>query len=176
MYRNSSENHFILTFIIALLITGCVAVKQSELPYDSGSMPIPEGHAALFIAVPGEWPNGKPFDYELSFNDTRVFLEEKSLNRLIVPAGTYSMQLPRVAQDENNTRILHTFENGKTVRLLLIERTVRPEIPDSLSAKALPVDLSNLEMEYLLLPSRLAAFEQMVEDNKLPLVEVKLQH
>ncbi len=106
--------------LLLAFAAGCVAVREVELKPPPGN--VPPGMADLWIAVPGSGLRD-PAALALEVEGVgRCYLRAGALNRLFLPPGPRSLRLPGLRQEGDNARIRHVFEEGRTLRLILLSR------------------------------------------------------
>ncbi len=144
-------------------IVGCVAVQEQVIPSNVGE--IPEGYSALLLAVPMDYPRGKSYFLEtkISSFEKTVFLEENAINLVYLPVGYSGIELIRLPQEANNARTEFYFGEGEVVRLTLYKRNLSQD------------QVGNNEVEFVLLPSNISAFNEIVRQNKLEVKKLEIQ-
>ncbi len=147
-----------LILVALLTLNACVTVQPDKAAMEINDLP-PE-HAALFFAVTLD--NLNLGQMEVVFNDSlSIVLRAKSINRVYLPEGWYTMSLPRLPQRNDNAGMMYRFSAGDLYRFTLLERLVEGE--DSIAAP---------EKTYTLAPSTRDAFQQLLLQEEYPVVNL----
>ncbi|MCB2213625.1 hypothetical protein KQI52_16035 [bacterium] len=147
-----------LTLASLFMLAGCVTVQPDKAAMEINDLP-PE-HAALFFAVTLD--NLNLGQMEVVFNDSlSIVLRAKTINRVYLPEGWYTMSLPRLPQRDDNAEMMYRFSAGDLYRFTLLERLIVGD--DSTAAP---------EKTYTLAPSTRDAFQQLLLQEEYPVVNL----
>jgi len=155
-----------MTVIAALLLAGCVAVRENTLVSENRA--IPPGQAVLYILAPRAWADIDSAGLELQIGEMDpVPLRMRALNRILVPEGAWTLHLTLLPQEPDNARTQFVFSAGETTRLLLLRRPA-----DGAGSETPAGDSTENKDEYLLLPVKRSLLEEVVREEHLPVVDI----
>lgn len=150
--------------LLLLLLSGCVAVQENKLLSEAD---VPPGKARLLLAIQSESPTGNSEDLLLTILPAgKVLPLEKTVNELLLPPGKYRFILDELDQEWSNSRTSYQFDEGQTVRMILVERNPEPRRQTKTRTRLPP--------HYLIAPISKEGLERLMKDEKLPLKNIKV--
>lgn len=149
---------------LILLFSGCVTVEPDRGVMEINDLP-PE-HAAVFVAVNWDVMDNNMLAVEFDENHA-VMLRPNAINRIYLPEGWYTLTLPNLRQAEKNQGMRYRFSAGDIYRFALLKREPKadPDAPEGTPPPQGPTT-------YTLAPSTRDAFQQLLLQDQLPVVEL----
>lgn len=110
-----------LCMVVSLMFIGCVAINEASPPYEE--LALTEGKCVLLLAFPPEQVKDQNMVVQIELVGLgSFFCRVNSLNRIIIPAGTYYFKIHRLPQDPDNLRTGFIFQSGQVKRVVLLPK------------------------------------------------------
>jgi hypothetical protein len=153
-----SKPSLLSLILVATMMVSCVAVVEKGGKLDSANSP--EGKSTLFVVISGNIDEMMAYNFELKIdNGKSLFLSQNALNRIYIDEGWHSFLLPRIPQDNSNSKTSFNFEAGKVYRYTIIRESITVD--------------SSSKYVYSILPSSRESFDNLLQAEDLPIISVE---